>query len=158
MTFADVRTAPAIESLETWRNALRARLRQNFAANASALLGFVRDKLSGEVLRPKSGALRASIHAEVAEDAAGFAARVWSEGALSYAHVQEYGGRIEVPAIAPKTAGALAFAYGGRMVFAKRARAHVVEMPAHSYMRTSLAEFAPLFADGIRKLAADVCR
>ena len=110
------------------------------------------------MLRPKSGALRASIRAEVGEDAGGFAARVWSGGSLSYARIQEYGGRIDILAIVPKTAGALAFAYGGRMVFAKRARAHVAQMPERSYMRTSLAEFAPLFADGIRRLAADICR
>ena len=158
MMSADVRAAGAIESLGTWRDALRARLRRSFAASADALLLSVCDKLSGGVLRPKSGALRASIRAEVSEDASGFAARVWSGGSLPYARIQEYGGRIEVPAIVPKTAGALAFGYGGRMVFAKRARAHAVQIPERSYMRTSLAEFAPLFDDAIRRLAADICR
>jgi len=158
MMSADVRAAGAIESLETWRESLRARLRRSFEACADALLSFVCDKLSGDVLRPKSGTLRASIRAEVGEDAGGFAARVWSTGSLSYARIQEYGGRIEIPAIVPKTAGALAFAYGGRMVFAKRARAHGVQLPERSYMRTSLAEFAPLFDDAIRRLAADICR
>jgi len=155
MILATVRAAAAIESLGAWRERFRARLRESFAANANALLGLVRAKLSGEVLRSRSGALRASLRAAIAEDADGFQARVWSDGSLPYAHVQEYGGRIAVPEIVPKNAKALAFPYGGRLVFARRVRAHVVTIPERSYMRSSLEDFAPAFADSIRRIAGE---
>jgi phage gpG-like protein len=156
MIAATVGAAAAIESLGAWRARFRARLRERFAANADALLGIVRAKLSGAVLRPRSGALRASLRAAIADDARGFQARVWSDGSLPYARVQEYGGRIAVPEIAAKNAKALAFPYGGRLVFARRTRAHAVTIPARRYMRSSLDDFAPAFADSIRRIVGEV--
>lgn len=145
----------AVESLEAWRGDLRARVRETFAAGADALLGLVRTNLSGAVLRSKTGALRDSVRAELSEDASGFAARVWSDGSVPYARIQEYGGRIAIPETLPSHAKALAFVYGGRMVFARRVQAHIVDVPERSYMRTSLAEFAPAFLDDVRKVAAE---
>jgi hypothetical protein len=132
---------------------MRAGVRDACETAAPMLAGLVRQKLSGAVLRPRSGALRASIRAETAEDANGIEARVFGDGALPYARIQEYGGRISVPEIRPMNAQALAFAYGGRLVFARHARAHVVTIPERSYMRSSLAEFAPVFAAMIGKVA-----
>jgi hypothetical protein len=155
MIFATIRPGAAIESVGAWRDRLRARLREGFATNANALLGVVRAKLSGAVLRPRSGALRASLRAEIAEDTGGFQARVWSDGSLAYARIQEYGGRIAIPEIVPGNAKALAFLYGGRLVFARRTRAHAVTIPERSYMRSSLDDFAPAFADSIRRIAGE---
>lgn len=154
---AKIDAAPAIESVRRWRARFRERLRAGFASGAARLLAIVRAKLSGEVLRPKSGALRASLRAAVAEDSAGLAGRVWSEGSLPYARIQEFGGRIMVPELAAQNAKALAFVYGGKLVFARRVRAHAVELPERSYMRSSLADFSPAFVDDIRKVAAEAC-
>ena len=145
----------AIEGLRAWRGRLRARFRDGFVQSAAALLALVRAKLSGEVLQARSGALRASMRADVAETRAGFDLRVASDGSVAYARIQEYGGRIAVPEIAPRNAKALVFAYGGRVVFAKAARAHAVNIPERSYMRSSLEDFAPVFADSIRRITAD---
>lgn len=156
MISALIETGAAARKLERWGKALRARLGEGFAAGAQTLLESARGKVSGDVLQARTGALRASLRAEVTETAGGFAALVWSDGSVRYARIQEYGGRIAVPEIVPKNAKSLAFVYGGRMVFAKRAAAHVVVLPERSYMRASLAEFAPPFLDGIRRLAADL--
>jgi hypothetical protein len=110
------------------------------------------------VLQTRSGALRASLRAELRETADGLAARVWSDGSVPYACIQEYGGRIALPETAPANAKALAFAYGGKMVFARRAAAHMVQIPERSYMRSSLREFAPAFLDTIRRIATDISR
>jgi phage gpG-like protein len=147
--------AGAIAALRTRRGAFRARLRDGFAQNAQTLLAMVRAKLSGEVLQARSGALRASMRAEVAEEAHGFAARVWSDGSLPYARIQEYGGRVAIPEIRANNAKALAFVYGGRLVFARRVRAHAVTIPERGYMRSSLDDFVPVFADSIRRLARE---
>jgi hypothetical protein len=80
---------------------------------------------------------------------------VTTDAAVKYARIQEYGGKIEVPEIAPVQARALAFEYGGKLVFAMKTAAHVIEIPEHSFMRYSLAEIGPEIIDAIRKVAAE---
>jgi hypothetical protein len=151
---AQIDSAPAAEKLAQWRDAFRARLARAFAQGAEALAERVRAKLSGAVLGPRSGALRAAIRAEVTENDDGFEARVWSGGAPPYARIQEYGGRIAVPALRAVNAKPLAFPYGGRLVFARQTRAHVVSIPERSTLRSALAEFAPAFAQCIARIGA----
>ncbi len=77
------------------------------------------DKLSGQVLAVRSGALRDSIAAEVAADGDAIVATVGSVGELKYAAIQEYGGKTGAHEILPIKAKALAFIAGGAMRFAK---------------------------------------
>ena len=158
MISAVIHAAEAIADLRRWRDTLRARVRDSFAESAQALLAMVQAKLSGEVLQLRTGALRASIRAEAREDKSGFEARVSSDGSLAYARIQEYGGRIAVPEMRAVNAKALAFVYGGRLVFARRLRAHAITIPERSFLRSSLEEFAPVFADSIRRLADETRR
>ena len=150
---AHIDAAAAMAKLGTLRERLRAGVREAVEEGADELRTRVQTKLSGEVLQTRSGALRDSITAEVSEDEGGIGARVLSDAA--YARVHEYGGRIDVPEIVPKNAKALAFEYGGRLVFAKRTAAHVVTIPERSFMRSALAEFAPALLDDIRKVVAE---
>lgn len=107
------------------------------------------EKLSGEVLSERSGKLKASI----AESASGMCGRVTADA--PYARIQEYGGLINVPEIAPNSAKALAFTYEGKLVFAKSARSHSVSIPERSYLRSALAETAQDFADAVRKVVTE---
>jgi phage gpG-like protein len=150
---ARIDSAPARAALAQWRHAFAARLAGVFADGAAALLESARAKLSGSVLASGSGRLRASLRAEVTSKAGGFAARVWSDGSVPYARIQEYGGRIAVPEIRAIETKALAFAYGGRLVFTRMTRAHAVDIPERSFLRSALAEFAPAFAEAIAKVA-----
>jgi phage gpG-like protein len=153
MITAKIDVAPAAARLARIAKETRAGVRSACETAAQALLAIVQRKLSGEVLEPRSGALRRSMRADVVEDVRGIRARVFSDGSVPYAGIQEYGGRIALPAIATVNGKALAFAYEGRLVFAKRASAHVVTIPERSYLRASLAEFAPALADTFRKIA-----
>jgi hypothetical protein len=155
MITTTIDAAAAIAKLAAMKDRLRANVRGAADEDAARLLAIVQGKLSGEVLNSRSGALFRSIRVESVEDADGVGARVFSDGSVSYARIQEYGGRVNIPALEPVRAKALAFAYGGRMVFAKSAAAHVAHIPERSYMRSSLAEFAATFADGVRKVVAD---
>lgn len=137
---------------------VRSGVRETMQAELLELLATVQAKLSGGVLNARSGDLRASIQAELIEDDTSIAARVFSDGSVPYARIQEFGGRVEIPEVMPVNAKALAFAWGGRMVFAKRTAAHAVTIPERSYLRSSLAEFAEGFVDGIRKVAAEAAR
>jgi phage gpG-like protein len=156
MITAKIDTAPAAARLARIAKETRTSVRSACEAAVQALLAIVQRKLSGEVLQPRSGALRRSIRTDVAEEARGVEARVFSDGGVPYARIQEYGGRIALPAIVAVNAKALAFAWEGRLVFAKRASAHVVTLPERSYLRASLAEFAPALADSFRKVAGEL--
>jgi phage gpG-like protein len=108
---------------------------------AQALAHKVRDdKLTGGVLNVASGALRASIVAEVGVDASGVFASVGSVGDVKYAAIHEYGGKTAAHEIVALKAEALAFANGGAMVFARCVAHPGSTIPERSYLRSSLAE------------------
>jgi hypothetical protein len=102
----------------------------------------VDDKLSGQVLRSKTGALAGSIGAEVAVEGDQVRARVFSAGDLKYARIQEYGGVTPAHQIVPSKARALAFIAGGAQVFARRVQHPGSVIPERSYLRSSLADMA----------------
>jgi hypothetical protein len=158
MIAAQIDAARAIAKLAALPGAVRGGVRESMQAELLELLATVQAKLSGGVLNARTGNLCASIQAELGEDDTSIVARVFSDGSVPYARIQEYGGRIEVPEMTPVNAKALAFAWHGRMVFAKRTAAHTVTIPERSFVRSSLAEFTESFVDGIRKVAAEAIR
>jgi phage gpG-like protein len=144
-------------------DALRARLDAYPAEFAAALAVKAREladaladkvkyeKLAGEVLNAGSGALAASIAAEVSDDAEGVVASVGSYGDVKYAAIQEYGGKTGAHEILPYKAGALAFLAGGAIHFARRVEHPGSVIPERSYLRSSLDEMS---AEIVAQLAA----
>ena len=102
----------------------------------------VKHKLSGQVLRVRSGALRGSIRSRVTESMTAITATISSDG-VRYAAIHEFGGTIHIPEIRPKTARALAFEIGGQTIFAAYARAHDVHIPQRSFLASALREMQP---------------
>ena len=96
------------------------------------------DKLSGQVLAARSGALRDSIEAEVSADGGAIVATVGSLGDLSYAAIQEYGGKTGAHEILPVKGKVLAFVAGGAMRFAARVEHPGSTIPERSYLRATL--------------------
>lgn len=120
---------------------LAARLQSKARDLAEALAARVRDeKLSGQALETKSGALKASIAASVAVEGGAVTATVGSVGDVKYAAIQEYGGRTSAHEILPDKAQALAFIVGGVMRFARRVEHPGSTLPARRYLSASLAE------------------
>lgn len=101
-----------------------------------------RDKLSGQVLKVRSGALRRSIASKVEETATTITGKVFSSGDVKYARIHELGGTTPAHVIEPNKAKALAFAMGGKMIFRKRVNHPGSKMPERSYLRSSLREMA----------------
>ena len=121
------------------------RLREDLAAKAEslsgALVGKVRDdKLNGSVLTTRSGALKASIDAEVSGSGDHIEAIVGSFGDIKYAAIQEYGGRTAAHEIVPDKADVLAFISNGAMRFARRVEHPGSVIPARSYLGSSLED------------------
>jgi hypothetical protein len=151
-----VNAASAISRLKAIPPTARAGLALAVQTGTRRLLSVVKDKLSGDVLNVRSGALRRSIvETGLVVGAGTVTDSVVSDGSVAYARIQEYGGRVNLPEIVPKSAKALAFEYGGRLVFARHAAAHVIEIPERSYLRASLDEQLDSLIHDIRKIVTE---
>lgn len=96
------------------------------------------DKLSGQVLRNRTGTLRRSINYRV--NAAGNSV-IGSVGTnLEYAAIHEYGGQTKPHEILPKNAKALKFQLGGKTIFAKSVKHPGSKMPVRSFLRSALQD------------------
>jgi phage gpG-like protein len=135
------------------------RVRQALSSKANvlavALEAKIQQKLSGGVLNSRSGALASSIIATVDESSAGVAIRIGTSGDVKYAAIQEFGGTIPPHQIVPDKAKALAFAIGGKQVFAARVNLPAVTVPERSYLRSSLAEMAGEIGEGLSGAVAE---
>ena len=135
------------DALDARLDAYAGALGDAFAAKAETLAQALADavkldKLSGQVLAARSGALRDSIEAEVAADGDSIVATIASVGDLKYAAIQEYGGRTAAHEILPVKGKVLAFLAGGAMRFATRVEHPGSTIPERSYLRATLDEQA----------------
>lgn len=113
----------------------------------------VADKLQGQVLKHRSGALGRSIQTDVERAGGVTTGLVYSAGDVKYAAIHEFGGRTPPHDILPSKGEALAFMMGGKMIFAKIVHHPGSQMPERSYLRSSLADMAELIVAGIREAA-----
>ncbi len=129
--------------LDAYPVALSEALSAKASELAAALADMVRnDKLAGAVLSARTGALKASIMADVSADGDGFLASVGSAGEVKYAAIQEYGGKTGAHEILPAKAQALAFVAGGGLRFAPGVEHPGSLVPERSYLRSSLDEMS----------------
>ncbi|HYM73583.1 MAG TPA: phage virion morphogenesis protein [Stellaceae bacterium] len=101
----------------------------------------VRRKLSGEVLRQRSGRLAGSI--SVAMERSGLAVAVTVGSDVPYAGIHEYGGVLPARGILPKSGRVLAFPWRGQQRFFCRVSLPAVTMPERSFLRSALEETTP---------------
>lgn len=143
--------------LDAMPTSVQAMLKIKVTALAIKLQGhIVADKLHGQVLNQRSGALARSIQEEAPiVEGAGVYGRVFSAGDVKYAAIHEYGGRTPPHDIVPDKAEALAFMIGGRQVFAKIVHHPGSQMPERSFMRSSLADMAEEITAGLRQAAVE---
>lgn len=126
---------------------VRAKLRAVIVRDGKELASLVRGKLSGSVLKVRSGKLLNSIRTEMVENANTIYGRVYSKG-VPYAAIHEYGGQTKPHDIYPKNVKALHFMVGGASVFAGMVHHPGSKIPERSYLRSSLAEMkSALIAD-----------
>jgi phage gpG-like protein len=114
------------------------------------------DKLSGQVLNVQTGALRRSIFSTIEARGDYVVATVASSSDVKYGRIHEFGGTIHVPEIVPVKAQALHFIVGGKDVFARRVRAHDVNMPERSFMRSALTDMRDEIVADIRKTVEEL--
>jgi len=134
-----------VDALRTRLDAYPAAIASELAAKVQELAGALADKvkyekLAGEVLNSRSGALAASIAAEISGEGEDVAATVGSFGDVKYAAIQEYGGKTGAHEILPSKASVLAFVADGAIHFARRVEHPGSLIPGRSYLRSSLDE------------------
>lgn len=134
---------------------IRAALVAKAGVLAAKLQAKIGQKLSGEVLQMKSGALAGSIGVTIEETSGGVAVRLATSADVKYAAIHEFGGVIPPHEIVPDKAKALAFLVGGKQAFAARVNLPAIAMPERSYMRTSLAEMADDIRDELAATAIE---
>ena len=121
---------------------------------ADALRGALQDriqqKLSGEVLATRSGALAASIISSIENDGSGTSVSISSTG-VPYAAIQEFGGKTAAHDIVAVKAKALAFSMGGEQIFAKSVHHPGSTIPARSYLGSSLSEMSDEIESGFKQ-------
>lgn len=110
----------------------------------------VEQKLTGQVLNVRTGTLRRSITARVIRGGATITGLVGTN--VVYARIHEFGGTVQVPEIVPVRAKALRFVIDGKVIFARRTRAHPVRLRERSFLRSSLRERRPFV---LQALAAE---
>jgi phage gpG-like protein len=134
---------PALDRLRALPDAANAGL-----ARAIAKLGIVlqsnvqQDKLSGEVLKIRSGALKSSINVEIDKSAIGVTATVFTD--LDYAAVQEYGfsGTVNVRASLRLVKQAFGHPIATKTV-SVRAHSRQMDLPARSFLQSALDDMGP---------------
>jgi phage gpG-like protein len=104
-----------------------------------ALEARIQQKLSGEVLQARSGALAASIVSSIENNGSATSVSISSSG-VPYAAIQEFGGKTAAHDIVAVRAKVLEFSAGGSQVFAKSVHHPGSTIPARSYLGSSLAE------------------
>ena len=151
-----------LDSYSVTLAALPDRLRNALASKmnvlAADLQAKIQQKLSGEVLNQKSDALKRSIVIAIDDSSASMTASLAVSGDIKYAAIHEFGGVIPPHEILPDKAKALAFAVGGKEVFAARINLPAIAMPERSYMRSSLAEMADEIGEGLSEAAVEALR
>ena len=118
------------------------------------LLAKVEANLSGDVLQTRSGALKASIVAELLVAPDGLIASLESHG-VPYAAIQEYGGTTPPHDIVPVKARALAFAGAGGTMFARRVHHPGSVIPAHAYLGGALEALRDEITGGLKQAVHD---
>ena len=132
------------EALIAKLNAIPSRVREELYRTVTALTLKLEqhvkaDKLSGQVLHVRTGALRRSIASKVDQSGSSVIGRVFSSGDVKYAGIHEFGGKTPPHEIVAK-GRALAFEMGGQMRFFKRVQHPGSVMPERSFLRSSLSD------------------
>jgi phage gpG-like protein len=115
-----------------------------------ALEARIQQKLSGEVLQIRSGALAASIISSIENDGSDTSVSISSTG-VPYAAIQEFGGKTAAHDIVAVKAKVLEFSAGGGQVFARTVHHPGSTIPSRSYLGSSLAEMRDEIESGFKQ-------
>jgi len=135
--------------LDGMRGQMREAIRRGVVEQTGALRRYIKqEKLSGQVLKTRTGNLRNAVFDRVDDQGAVIVGTVSVDpSAQKYARAHEFGAHI--PERVPVNAKALRWYLNGAPVFAMRARAF--DLPVRSFMRSSLTEMSGSILAALRE-------
>lgn len=155
----EIRVVGAEEAILTYKSfglGLRERLRVAVTRSAIMLTRYVKEqKLSGQVLKNRTGTLRRKINYRISESAEEVAGSVGVE--LAYGAVHEYG--FDGVVTVKEHLRTITQAFGRSIApttFTMPAHQRHMKLPERSYLRSSLAENAPSIRDQLAAAVAGV--
>lgn len=123
------------------------------AATAELQRHVIDDKLHGQMLNARTGRLASAVERMVETKGDSIVGEVFVNDSVRYAAILEYGGSTSPHDIVPDKAKALAFAAGGKHVFARVVHHPGSRFPARPYLASALGDEADEIAAAL-KLAA----
>lgn len=144
-----------IAKLEALPGKLQRELTKRLTVLALQMQATIKQKLSGQVLKVRTGNLRDSIGYDVTTATDAVVATVFSDKSVKYGRIHEYGGQTAPHVIEPRKANVLAFQMGGKMVFARRVNHPGSRIPARPFMRPTLAEYRDRIITSMNAAAAE---
>lgn len=128
---------------------------------ATHLSDTIKQKLSGSVLRARTGKLRESIYARVYMGNTNVTLSFGSRGDVPYASIHEYGGVINHPGVMSRDKGFMLnnrSAYGPSVLlgYTKRAKPHNIPIPKRSYIKSTRDEMLPSINSKLREAIMEV--
>lgn len=147
-----------IERFASMPDRVRAALVQKVSYLALGLEEKVKKKLSGDVLKVRTGNLRRSIQHKVDQSAAAVTGTVYSSGDVKYAAIHEFGGRTKAHVIEAASGKTLAFTMNGKQVFARRVNHPGSKIPERSFLRSSLTDMRDEIVAGLHQAVADALK
>ena len=122
-----------------------------------ALEARIQQKLSGEVLQTRSGALAASILSSIENDGSDISVSISSAG-VPYAAIQEFGGKTTAHDIVAVKGKVLEISAGGGEAFARSVRHPGSTIPARSYLGSSLMDMRDDIESGLKQAVLEALR
>lgn len=133
---------------------VRAALEAKMAAAASEVQRHVvDDKLQGQMLKPRTGRLAAAVERSVRVGGDKIEGDVFVADGVPYAAILEHGGTTAPHDIIPDKAKALAFAAGGKHIFARVVHHPGSRFPARPYLASALDDEAETIASTLKSAA-----
>lgn len=105
------------------------------------LAGYVKaNKLSGDPIHRRSGALSRGVHPDTEEDGRSITGTVGVDGTVPYARILHEGGSTRPHDIEPSRGRALCFMWGGQQRFFRRVHHPGSRFPARPYLTSAMDE------------------
>jgi HK97 gp10 family phage protein len=143
-----------IAKLNAMPNGLRNGIARAVTRLAIETQRLVQQKLSGSVLKVRTGVLRSSINYKVEQSSTSVTATVGTN--VKYAAINEFGGRTPPHEILPKKARALAFELNGKTIFAMSVHHPGSKIPERSFLRSALKEMEPRITEELERAVGEV--
>ncbi len=157
-------TGGVLEYMRTMPEDLIDSVQRSMGVQILRLTKHVQGKLSGDVLKVRSGDLRAAVGrgSSVKRSATAITGTVGLDGASKEVSIagaaQEFGADIPAHIVRSLDGKKLRFMLNGGYKFASVVMIPAVHIPMHSFLRSSLAELGPSMAQEINKAAQPALR